>query len=248
MSSTCAQTNARSSASVAEPSPKRPGERVGHRRPARRPLVEAERDPAGVPEQQRRDDPGDHGQDQVGLAEVAALEARGPLELADRHRGEHAGQHEHGEDVHEQREPALVAEPRQRGVAVHRADHRDHDRGEEDEEAPEDRGVHQARDRAAGRACAGRARSRPRCGRAAAGRRSAPTACPSARGRRSASPGGRTGRRRRRAPPRARALRPGRLWRARLSQLRGDRRARSRSGPRSRRSRRSRGSAPRRRS
>ena len=60
--------------------------------------------------------------------------------------------------------------------------------GQEDEEPPEDRGVHQARDRAAGTACAGRARSRPRCGRAAAGRRSAPTACPSARGPRSASP------------------------------------------------------------
>ena len=121
------------------------GEGVGHRRPARRPLVQAERDPAGVPQQERRDDPGDHGQDQVGLAEVAALEARRALELADRQRGDHPGQDEHGEDVHQQREPALVAEPRQRGLAVHRADHRHDDRGEEDEEAPEDRGVHQAR-------------------------------------------------------------------------------------------------------
>jgi hypothetical protein len=31
-------------------------------------------------------------------------------------------------------------------VLVDRADHRDHDRGEQDEEAPEDRGVDQARD------------------------------------------------------------------------------------------------------
>ena len=92
-------------------------QRVRHRRPARGPLVEAERDPRRVPQQQRRDDPGDHGQDQVGLAEVAALEALRALHLADPHGGHHAEQHEHREHVDHQREPALVAEPRQRGVA-----------------------------------------------------------------------------------------------------------------------------------
>ena len=69
---------------------------------------------------------------------------RWTLRISDR--ADHAGQHEHGEDVDEQREPALVAEPRQRRVAVDRPDHRDHDRREEDEEAPEDRRVDQAGD------------------------------------------------------------------------------------------------------
>ena len=68
---------------------------------------------------------------------------RWTLRIADG--GDHADQHEHREDVDQQREPALVAEPRQRGVAVDGADHRDQDRREEDEEAPEDRRVHQAR-------------------------------------------------------------------------------------------------------
>jgi hypothetical protein len=49
------------------------------------------------------------------------------------------------EHVHHQREPALVAEPRQRRVAVDRADHREHDRREQHDEAPEDRRVHQPR-------------------------------------------------------------------------------------------------------
>ena len=145
MISTCAQTKTRSSTSVTPPSPNRPGQRVRDRRPRLRPLVQAERDPRRVPEQQRRDDPGDQGEDQVGLAQVAALEARRPLDLADRHGADHADQHEHGEHVDHQREPALVPEPRQRGVAANGADHRDHDRGEEDQEAPEDRGVDQAR-------------------------------------------------------------------------------------------------------
>ena len=127
------------------PVAEQPRERVRDGRPARRPLVQPQRDPARVPEQQRRDDPRDHRQDQVGLAEVAALEARRAGELADRDRGHHAAQDEHREDVHEQREPALVPEPRQRGVAVHGADQRHQDRREEDEEAPEDRRVHQPR-------------------------------------------------------------------------------------------------------
>jgi hypothetical protein len=98
-----------------------------------------------VPQHERRDDARDHGQDQVGLAEVAALEALRALDLADGHGGDHAQQHHHREHVDHQREPALMAEPRQRGVLAHRSDHRDDDRREEDDEAPEDRGVHQAR-------------------------------------------------------------------------------------------------------
>ncbi len=142
---TWAQTKARSSTSVAPPSPKRPesASETGDQR--RRPLVQAERDPRRVPEQQRRDDPGDEREDQVGLAEVAALEARRPLDLADHDRADHADEHQHREHVHHQSEPALVTEPRQRGVAADRADHRDHDRREEDEEAPKDRGVDKPR-------------------------------------------------------------------------------------------------------
>ena len=50
-------------------------EQMRHRCRRGRPLVEAERDPGGVPQQQRGGDGRDEGQDEVGLAEVAALEA-----------------------------------------------------------------------------------------------------------------------------------------------------------------------------
>src|SRR4051812_42580316 len=98
-----------------------------------------------MPQQQRRDDAGDPEQDQVGLAEVAALEARRPHDLADVERRAHADQHEHREHVDEECEPALVAEPWQRGALVHRADHRHHDGREEHDETPEDEGVHHSR-------------------------------------------------------------------------------------------------------
>ena len=115
------------------------------RRPRRRALVVAERDPRGVPQQQRDHDRRDQRQDQVGLAQVAALEAARPQDLADPERRGDADQHEHAEDVDEQRVPALVAEPRKRLVAVDDPDHRDHDRRAEHEEAPEDERVHQPR-------------------------------------------------------------------------------------------------------
>ena len=105
----------------------------------RRPLVEAERDPRRVPEQQRRHDPGDHGQDQVGLAEVAALEARRPLDLADRRRR----RSRRAAPAPRRRRPAARTSPGGRATAASRrgdrADHRDQDRREEHEEAPEDR-------------------------------------------------------------------------------------------------------------
>ncbi len=167
MISTCAHTKTRSSASVAEPSPNRPesasdtgDQPAGHSfRPSAIRAACQSSSVVTIP---------------AIIARIRSASPRwlpskraGPLHLADQHRADHAGQHQHREHVDQQREPALVAEPRQRGVAVDRADHRDHDRREEDEEAPEDRRVHQARDRAAGAACAGPARSRPRCGRAA---------------------------------------------------------------------------------
>ena len=95
-------------------------ERVRHRRPAGRPLVQPQRDPRRVPQQQRGDDPGDHRQDQVGLAQMAAPEAVGPLHLADEERGRHAGQHEHREQVDQEREPSLLGQPGDRRVLVDR--------------------------------------------------------------------------------------------------------------------------------
>ena len=143
------------------------------------------------------------------------------------------------EHVDHQREPALVAEPRQRRVLVDRADHRDHDRREEDEEAPEDRRVHQPGHEPLEAASAGRARSRPRCGRArhvagALDRLAEPDEVDEQLGaprEQPAADGQRRGERERSGERR--------LCAARLPQLGGDRRARSRSGRRSRRSRRS---------
>ena len=83
-------------------------ERVRDRRPRRRPLVQVERDTGRMPEQQRDHDRRDQRQDEVGLAEMAALEPLGLLHLADPERGQHAREHEHAEDVDEQRVPALV--------------------------------------------------------------------------------------------------------------------------------------------
>ena len=109
------------------------------------PLVQPGRDQRRVPEEQRQHDQRDQAEDQVGLAEVAALEPLRPLHLADPERRRDADEHEHDEEVDEEGEPALRAEPRQRLALRDRGDQRHHDRREEDEEAPEDEGVDQAR-------------------------------------------------------------------------------------------------------
>ena len=98
-----------------------------------------------MPQQQRHGDHRDHPEDQVRLAEVAALESAGALHLANPQRRDHAHEHEHGEDVDEQRVPAPVAEPRKGGTLVDHADQGDEDRRREHEEAPEDERVHQPR-------------------------------------------------------------------------------------------------------
>ena len=95
-------------------------------------------------------------------------------------------------------------EPRQRRVLRDGADQRHQDRREEDEEAPEDERVDQARGRAAGTASSDRARRRPRCARAATRRRTAATACPAGRASGATAFGGRTPRRTRPGPPRER--------------------------------------------
>ena len=120
-------------------------EGVGDRSPPRGIVVQAQRDLRRVPEEERDHDARDQRQDQVGLAEVAAHKALRSHGLAYDECSQHAGQHEQREDVDQQRVPTLRAEPRQRRMRVDRADHRDDDRGEEDEEAPEDRRVHQPR-------------------------------------------------------------------------------------------------------
>ena len=221
--STCAQTKTRSSTSVDVLSPKRPesafesGDHVG------RPLVQAERDLARVPEEERAHDPGDEREDEVGLAEVAALEPPRPLHLADPERGRDADEHERAEEVDEEREPALALEPRERRsvrearLAVDDVDQRDEDRREEDDEAPEDERVHEpgaepleelplAEDDR-------RSRSRPASG----GRRSAGAERPCGRGARAAARAVRTASAPRPRPPPGRARRARRLSRLSLS-------------------------------
>src|SRR5262249_9680128 len=93
---------------------------------------------------------GDQAEDEVGLAEVAPLEATRALDLADRERRHDADKHEAREDVDEERVPTLLLEPaerragRERVLAVEDGRDRHEDRREEDEEAPEDERGHEA--------------------------------------------------------------------------------------------------------
>ena len=121
-------------------------DRIRDGRPARGPLVDPEGDLRRVPEEQRRHDERDQAEDQVGLAEVAPLEPGRPLHLADQERRRHADEDEHAEHVDEEEEPPLMPEPGQRPVAIDRPEERHHDRREQDDEAPEDEGVHDAGD------------------------------------------------------------------------------------------------------
>jgi hypothetical protein len=79
---------------------------------------------------------------------VRPVEATRPHDLPDPDGDRDARQHGEDEDVDHRHVPALAAEPRQRRAAVDGADHRHHDRREEDEEAPEDQGVHEPGDEA----------------------------------------------------------------------------------------------------
>ena len=97
--------------------PEQVRERVRDGRPLAGQAFSAERDLSRVPEEEGRDDSGDEREDQVGLAEVAALEALRPPDLADPERRRDADEHEHAEEVDEQREPALALEPAERRTA-----------------------------------------------------------------------------------------------------------------------------------
>ncbi len=114
------------------------------RRPCRWVLVDAKSDLACVPQEERDDDAGDQQQDQVRLAQVTARETLRPLHFADHERCDHAGEHQEREYVDEERVPALPPQPGQSGVLVHHADHRDGDGRQKHDEAPKDRGMHEA--------------------------------------------------------------------------------------------------------
>jgi hypothetical protein len=100
-------------------------------------LVDPERDPGTVPDEQGEDDRALEQQDVVGDLEVRAHEPDRALAEPDGERDRHADQGAHREQVDEQGEPALLGEPRDRPVDVHRAEERHHDRRQQDEEAPE---------------------------------------------------------------------------------------------------------------
>ena len=101
-----------------------------------------------MPEQQRGGDDRDQGQDQVGLAQVAAGKARRPQHLADVHGAEHPDEHQDREHIDQEGEPALLTQPGQRGVLGDGPDEGDQDRRGENEKAPEDEGVDQPRPQA----------------------------------------------------------------------------------------------------
>ena len=125
------------------------GDRVRDGRPLRRPRVQAERDERRVPQEERRHDSGDQCQDEVGLSQVAPLEAARALHLADEERGRDAGEHQYDEEIDEKRVPALALEPaerRSRGERLLPVDDRDdrhEDRREEHQEPPEDECMHE---------------------------------------------------------------------------------------------------------
>ena len=79
---------------------------------------------------------------------MAAYEPARPLDLSDHERRDDAGEHQHGEHIDEECIPALLPQPWQRRVLVDDPDHGDKDRREQDDESPEDRRVHQARQEA----------------------------------------------------------------------------------------------------
>ena len=120
-------------------------DRARERSPARRIVVPPERDLRRVPQEQRDHDSGDQAEDQIRLAEVTAHETRRPLHLTDHESGDDAGQDQQREDVDQERVPALRSEPGQGGASIDRANHRDQDRREQDEETPEDGRVHESR-------------------------------------------------------------------------------------------------------
>jgi len=111
---TCAHTSTRSASRVAPPR-RRDARAPVRRRPAAPHSFRCRAIRDACQQQQGRHDPGDPGEDQIRLAQVAALEAPRSQHVADEERGQHPTQDERCEDVDEQGVPALMTEPRQRG-------------------------------------------------------------------------------------------------------------------------------------
>ena len=108
-------------------------------------LRDPERDPARVPQQQRRDDPEDREEDPIRLLHVRAAEPVRPLDLPYREPDRDPDDNEGREEILEEREPGHVPEVGERPTAVDRREHRLDDRRQQDEESPEDERVHHAR-------------------------------------------------------------------------------------------------------
>jgi hypothetical protein len=118
----------------------------GYRGPRGRRL----RNPAGdlhrVQADEGEDHRQDHQQDEVGLLEVAAFEPLVPAELAEEDGHLYSDDHQHGQDVLAQAEPAGSSDERDgEPWPEHDLPEGFHDRGEQDDEPPEDEGVHEPR-------------------------------------------------------------------------------------------------------
>ena len=115
--------------------------------PARRPVpptsVRPERDARRLPQQQRDDDRRDHQQDAVGFLEVRSAEAVGLCTFLIATAVITPASTRDGEHVDQPGEPWPCRRSAAGPVAVHDRDRRLGDRGEQHDEPPEDRGVHQ---------------------------------------------------------------------------------------------------------
>ena len=99
-------------------------------------------------QEQRDDDQEDEAEDPVGLPPVAADEAFGALEQPDADRDRDPDQDAGREHVLDQPQPVGAADQRQLERRIDQLAHDLEDRGEQDQEPPEDQRVHQAGERA----------------------------------------------------------------------------------------------------
>ena len=205
---TCAQTSTRSASRRRAVAAEQVREALRDRRPAGRELVQAERDPRRVPEQQRRHDPrrsrrGSGRPRAGGCPRSAAAAAPCGCTARRARRTSTSAAKTSTSSAYQPWRPSHGSVWWRSTIA----DHRDHDRRQQHAEAPEDERVHEPRARAARAACAGRARSSPRCAarrrgvaaRARAAPRRAAAGRAAARGARTAARRPRSRRRARRA-------------------------------------------------
>ena len=101
-----------------------------------------QRDAGASEEEQREDDPRDQAQDPERVEPVRSDEPLRPLHHADPHGDPDPGQDQRGEHVLEQPQPTRMTDQGEREAGVDRLAERLDDRGQQDEESPEDAGVH----------------------------------------------------------------------------------------------------------